>query len=41
MEDEVYRLHKTLEERNKELHSSASNAEKVSIIAYFYYNSVF
>ncbi|CAO2836838.1 unnamed protein product [Amaranthus hypochondriacus] len=28
MEDEVYRLHKTLEERNKLLQSSASNAEK-------------
>lgn len=28
MEDEAYRLHKTLEEKNKQLQASASNAEK-------------
>jgi len=29
MEEEVYRLHKTLDQKNKQLQSSASNAEKV------------
>jgi hypothetical protein len=41
MEDEIGRLHKTLEERNAKLQDSASTAGKVSFISQSFYSVSF